>query len=268
MTTRKTIPQLTAMKGKTPIVTVSTYTTPMARLFDTHADMLLVGDSLGMVLYGMESTLPVSLELMIRHGAAVVRGSQNACVIVDMPFGSYQASPGEAFTACAQVMAQTGCGGVKIEGGEEMRETIAFLTKRAVPVMAHIGLKPQHVHTLGGYRYQGRTPAERKQILADAKAVQEAGAFAVVIEATEESLAREITESLTIPTIGIGASPACDGQVLVADDLLGMNEQPARFVKTYASLNSDITAAAERFAADVRSRKFPAMEHCFLKKGD
>jgi 3-methyl-2-oxobutanoate hydroxymethyltransferase len=263
---RKTIRDLKSHKGETPLVVLTAYTAPMARLLDKHCDCFIVGDSLGMVLYGMESTLPVTLEMMIAHGAAVVRASRQALVTVDMPFGSYQGSLKTAFDSCARVLKDTGAQAVKIEGGAEMAETIAFLVARGIPVMGHVALMPQHVHALGGYRYQGRDAAERRKILADALAVEKAGAFAVVLEGVEESLAREITSKLAIPTIGIGASPACDGQVLVTEDMLGLTERPPGFVKQYADAAALVEEAAQAYAKEVRARKFPTLTHCFVKK--
>ena len=245
---RRTIVDIRAQKNAIPIVALTAYTTPSARLLDAHVDVLLVGDSLGMVLYGMESTLPVTLDMMIAHGKAVMRGSSHALVVVDMPFGSYQASPVRAFESAARVMAEVGCGAIKLEGGEEMAPTIEFLTRRAVPVMAHIGLMPQHVNSMGGYRYQGRTQEESAYITRSAKAVEAAGAFAVVLEGVEESLAREITSQLSIPTIGIGASPACDGQVLVSEDMAGLNASVPRFVKTFGTLAITLEDAAKAYA--------------------
>jgi len=232
-------------------------------------DVLLVGDSLGMVLYGFDSTLPVTLEMMINHGAAVVRGSSKACVVVDMPFGSYQESPQQAFRNAARVMAESGCAAVKLEGGREMAETIAFLTQRGVPVMAHIGLKPQTVNAIGGFRAQGRNEAEAAAILADAHAVADAGAFSVVVEGTWEPVARRLTQQIAIPTIGIGASPACDGQVLVVEDVLGLfSDFTPKFVKKFADLGSLVSEAAERYTQEVRDGTFPGPEHCFgVKKG-
>jgi 3-methyl-2-oxobutanoate hydroxymethyltransferase len=217
---RLTIPQVRARKGEVPIVSLTAYTTSMARLLDPHVDILLVGDSLGMVVYGLDSTLGVTLEMMIAHGQAVMRGSQRACVVVDMPFGSYQESPQLAFRAAARLLAETGAQAVKLEGGAEMAETITFLTSRGVPVMGHVGLTPQSVNVLGGFRTQGRDEGTARRVLTDAEAVAAAGAFAVVVEGTVESLAREITTRVPIPTIGIGASPYCDGQVLVVDDVI------------------------------------------------
>lgn len=265
---RETAPGIAARKGGDPIVVLTAYTAPMATLLDPHVDVLLVGDSLGMVLYGFDSTLPVSLDMMIAHGGAVVRGSKRACVVVDMPFASYQESSAQAFRSAARVMAETGCQAVKLEGGAEMAETIAFLTQRGVPVMGHVGLTPQSVNTLGGYRALGRNEAVAERIAADAKAVAEAGAFSVVVEGVMEPLGRRITQEIAIPTIGIGASPACDGQVLVSDDMLGLfTEFTPKFVKRFANLGEAVGEAAAAYAAEVKARSFPGPEHCFgLKK--
>jgi 3-methyl-2-oxobutanoate hydroxymethyltransferase len=253
------------MKGR-PQVWLTAYTTPIARLLDPHCDVLLVGDSLGMVLYGLPSTLGVSLDTMIAHGAAVVRGAKHACVVVDLPFGSYQESPQQAFANAARVLAETGCQAVKLEGGVEMAKTIQFLTQRGVPVCGHVGLMPQSVNVAGGFRATGRTHDEAAKVMADAKAVAEAGAFAVVVEGTLEPVAATITAEIPIPTIGIGASPQCDGQVLVIDDVLGtFNDFVPRFVKRYAELGPIISDAAAAYAADVRARVFPATEHTFRK---
>ena len=252
-------------KGGTPSVWLTAYTAPMARMLDAHVDVLLVGDSLGNAVYGFETTLPVTLEMMIAHGAAVVRGSTNALIVVDMPFGSYQQSPQQAFCSAARILAETGCGAVKLEGGAEMASTVAFLTERGVPVCGHVGLRPQMVRS-EGLRAKGRVAAEAEQVMADAQAIAGAGAFALVIEGTYEPLARALTEAVAIPTIGIGASPACDGQVLVIDDVLGLpsGHQP-RFVKRYAELGEDIGVAAAAFAEEVRARSFPQLEHCFTQ---
>jgi 3-methyl-2-oxobutanoate hydroxymethyltransferase len=236
----------------------------MARLLDPHVDLLLVGDSVGMVLYGLEDTLPVTLEMMIAHGGAVVRGSKHAAVIVDLPFGSYQESPQQAFRASARVMAETGASGVKLEGGREMEDTVAFLAQRGIPVLGHVGLKPQSVHSLGGYRARGRAEREAEAILNDARAIADAGAFAMVVEGTVEPLARAITKSVAVPTIGIGASPACDGQILVTEDVIGLfGAFTPKFVKRYAELGEVVAEAAQRYAEDVRARRFPGPEHCF-----
>ncbi len=263
MTKRLSIPDITACKGKTPVVVLTAYTAPVARLLDPHVDILLVGDSLGMVVYGKDSTLGVSLDNMIEHGRAVVSHSSQALVVVDMPFGTYQESPEQAFSSAAQVMAETGCHAVKLEGGVEMEETIRFLVERGIPVMGHVGLMPQRVHALGGYRYQGRNDSEAKAIQQDALAVEKAGAFAMVIEAVPEKVAASITKKLKCVTIGIGASLECDGQVLVIDDLLGITARTPGFVKRYADVSAIIDKAAAAYAADVRKRKFPGPEFCF-----
>jgi len=264
---RLTVRDIAARKGQTPVVCVTAYTAPMAGFMDAAVDVLLVGDSLGMVLYGFDSTLPVTLEMMIAHGGAVVRGSKHACVIVDMPFGSYQKSPAQAFENCARILAETGCAAVKLEGGVTMAETIAFLTARGIPVMGHVGLTPQSVHQLGGYRTRGKSEGEADSIVDDARAVAEAGAFSMVIEGVVEPVARAITAEVAVPTIGIGASAACDGQVLVAEDMLGLfGAFTPKFVKRYADLGANVTAAVEAYAADVRARRFPGTEHVVSPK--
>ncbi len=261
---RITVPELRARKGGEPIVCLTAYTTPMAQRLDPHVDALLVGDSLGMVVYGFETTLGVTVDMMIAHGAAVRRGSERACIIVDMPFGSYQESPVMAFRTAARIMAESGCSAVKLEGGREMAETISYLTNRGIPVMGHVGLMPQSVHSLGGYRARGRDAAQADDIIADAEAVAEAGAFALVVEGTIESVARTITQRVAVPTIGIGASPTCDGQVLVVDDLIGMfTDFTPKFVRRYAEVGDRIGEAVAAFAADVRARRFPGPENCF-----
>ena len=263
------VKDIQARKGGVPLVCLTAYTTPIARLLDPHCDLLLVGDSLGMVLYGMDSTLAVTLDMMIAHAKAVCRGAQKSCIIVDLPFGSYQASPEQAFHTAARVMQETGCSGVKLEGGTEMAPTIRFLTARGIPVLGHVGLMPQSVNTAGGFRAHGKNDQEADKILADAKAVAEAGAFAVVIEGTVEAVARNITGVLDIPTIGIGASAACDGQILVTDDVLGLfADFTPKFVKQYANLGLQIDSAIARYADDVRNRSFPGAEHCFGLKSD
>ncbi|HMQ91711.1 MAG TPA: 3-methyl-2-oxobutanoate hydroxymethyltransferase [Amaricoccus sp.] len=252
-----------ARKGGTPLVCLTAYSTPMARFVDAHADVILVGDSLGMVVHGLPSTIGVTVEMMILHGRAVRRGTGRALLVVDLPFGSYEEGPDQAFRTAARVMAETGCAAVKLEGGETMAETIAFLTRRAIPVMAHVGLMPQSVNVTGGYRVQGRG-AEAEQVIRDARAVAEAGAFAVVLEKITEPLARDITERVAIPTIGIGASPACDGQILVVDDMLGLfTDFRPSFVRRYAELGQATDAAIAAYAEDVRARRFPAREHTF-----
>jgi 3-methyl-2-oxobutanoate hydroxymethyltransferase len=259
---RLTVPEIQRRKfeGKTkqPLVMLTAYTARQAQLLDAHCDMLLVGDSLGQVIYGLPSTLQVTLDMMVAHGAAVVRGSYHSVVIVDMPFGSYEQSPQQAYASAARVMAETGCAGVKLEGGAAMAETIAFLTQRGIPVMAHVGLTPQAVNALGGYGARGKSQQEHEKIVADGKAVSDAGAFAVVIEGVLEPIAVALTESIEIPTIGIGASAKCDGQVLVTDDMLGIFERVPRFVKRYDELAERISAAAAAYAAEVRNRSFPS----------
>lgn len=242
---------------------MTAYTTPVAKLVDGFCDVVLVGDSVGMVLHGMPSTLGVTLEMMILHGKAVRRGLQSALMVVDMPFGSYEESPAQAFRNAALVMTETGAAAVKLEGGESVAETIRFLTARGIPVMGHVGLTPQAVNAFGGYRTQGQGE-DAERILRDATAVAEAGAFAVVLEKIPEALARLITEQVAIPTIGIGASPACDGQILVVDDMLGLfGTFRPRFVKRYAALGSDAEAAIAAYAKDVRERRFPTADHVF-----
>lgn len=270
---RITIPDLRARKRDgvtaTPITVLTAYTTPVARILDPLVDVLLVGDSVGMVLHGLDSTLGVTLEMMLLHTAAVRRGSERAAIVADLPFGSYQESPAQAFAASARLLGEAGAQAVKLEGGLEMAETIAFLTARGIPVMGHVGLTPQSVHTLGGYRARGRASDEADRIVQAAQAMEQAGAFSVVIEGTLEPIARTITAALTIPTIGIGASADCDGQVLVTDDLLGLSGAfVPRFVKQYAQLGEQIAVAAQRFADDVRARSFPGPEHVFVPKAD
>ncbi|TVR98434.1 MAG: 3-methyl-2-oxobutanoate hydroxymethyltransferase [Rhodospirillales bacterium] len=261
---RVTVPDIRSRKGQEPIVCLTAYTALTAVLLDDTVDLLLVGDSLGMVLYGMDSTLGVTLDMMIAHGEAVMRGAKRACVIVDLPFGSYQESKEVAFRNAARVMKEVGCAGVKLEGGVEMAETIRFLTERGIPVLGHVGLLPQSVNTAGGFRSLGREEKEAEEIRADADAVAAAGAFALVIEGTVEPLARAITARVPIPTIGIGASPACDGQILVTEDLVGLfSDFKPRFVKRYAELGAGIAAAAKEYAQDVRQRRFPTLDHCF-----
>ena len=267
---RLTVPAIRRRKadGVTaePLVMLTAYTVRMAQLLDPHCDMLLVGDSLGQVVYGLPSTLPVTLDMMCAHGAAVVRGSYHSVVVVDMPFGSYEASPEQAFASASRVLAETGCAAVKMEGGAVLAPTIRFLSERGIPVMAHIGLTPQAVNVLGGYGARGRDAAEEAKILADARAVAEAGAFALVVEGVMEPIGRAVTAAVAIPVIGIGASAACDGQVLVAEDMLGMFERTARFVKKFDDLGSRIGDAAQRYAEAVRTRAFPEPEQTYIPK--
>ncbi|MEM8799623.1 MAG: 3-methyl-2-oxobutanoate hydroxymethyltransferase [Pseudomonadota bacterium] len=255
---RKTPPQIRAMKGETTIVSLTAYTARLAEQLDAYCDFLLVGDSLGMVVYGLPSTLPVTIDMMCAHGAAVVRGSQQALVVVDMPFGSYEAGPELAFDNAAHILKETGAGAVKLEGGRALAPTIEFLTSRGIPVMAHIGLQPQSVNMLGGYGARGKTDLEYQAICEDAAAVEAAGAFSVVIEGVVEPLAREVTSSIAIPTIGIGASHLCDGQVLVTEDMLGMFERIPKFVRRFGELGQNIDTAARMYADAVRARTFPS----------
>jgi len=264
---RLTVRDIQARKGAEPLVCLTAYTTPTARLLDPHVDLLLVGDSLGMVLYGMPTTLGVTLDMMIAHGQAVMRGSARSMVVVDMPFGSVQESPAQAFRNAARVLAETGAGAVKIEGGREMAETVAFLVARGVPVMGHVGLRPQMVHTMGGFRTQGRGDAATNALIEDARAVAEAGAFSLVVEGTVAEAADRVTEAVAVPTIGIGASVSCDGQILVSEDMLGLfTDFTPRFVRQYANLANVIDAATASFAADVRARRFPGSEHIVAAK--
>lgn len=267
---RLTVPAIRSRKtdGKTgePLVMLTAYTVRTAQLLDPHCDMLLVGDSLGQVVYGLDSTIPVSLDIMIAHGAAVVRGSYHSVVIVDMPFGSYEESPEHAIRSATRIMKETGAAAVKMEGGEAMAETVAFLTARGIPVMGHVGLTPQAVNILGGHKVQGRDEATAAKVIADAKAIDEAGAFAIVIEGVIESIGIEATQAVACPTIGIGASAQCDGQVLVTEDMLGMFDRVPRFVKKFDDLASNISKAVETYAADVRSRSFPEEAQTYQPK--
>lgn len=265
-TARITVPQIRARKGGTPIVCLTCYHAHTARLLDNHVDVMLVGDSLGMVMHGMETTLGVSLELMILHCQAVMRGSRRALVVLDMPFGSYEESAEIAFRNSARAMKETGCTALKIEGGARMASTIHYLTERGIPVMAHIGLTPQMVQVMGGFRTTGRDASEWPALEADAAAVAEAGAFAVVLEGMAEPLAAKITARIAIPTIGIGASPQCDGQILVMEDMLGLNPHPPRFVREYAHLGPAIEAAVVKYADDVRNRRFPGQENVYAMR--
>jgi 3-methyl-2-oxobutanoate hydroxymethyltransferase len=259
-----TVQHIRARKNETPIVALTAYTTPVARLLDPHVDLLLVGDSLGMVIYGMETTLGVTLDMMCAHGKAVMRGAASACVVVDMPFGSYQETPEQAYRNAARVLAETGCAAVKLEGGREMAATVAFLCERGIPVLGHVGLMPQSVNSLGGFRTQGRTAEECDRIRVDARAIAGAGAFAIVVEGVVEPLAARISQEIPVPTIGIGASARCDGQILVTEDLLGLfSEFTPRFVKRYANLSPEVSKAVIAYAEDVRARSFPGPEQCF-----
>lgn len=264
---RLTSRDLLGRKGAEPIVVLTAYDSGMAGLIDAQVDCILVGDSVGMVHHALPSTVPVTMDMMVLHASAVVRATSHALVVVDMPFASYEESPQVAFRNAARIMQETGAGAVKLEGGQRMAETIRFLTQRGIPVMGHVGMTPQAIHALGSFKAVGRSDAERAVIMADSKAVAEAGAFSVVIEAVEEPLAAEISREIAIPTIGIGASSACDGQVLVLDDMLGISGRVPKFVKKYADLKGVITEATQRYASEVKARSFPAPEHTYPRKG-
>jgi 3-methyl-2-oxobutanoate hydroxymethyltransferase len=264
---RLTVPRIRQRKvdGVTaePIVMLTAYTARQAQLLDAHCDVLLIGDSLGQVIYGLPSTVPVTLEMMANHAAAVVRGSYHALVVVDMPFGSYEASPEKAFESAAHLLKASGAAAVKLEGGEAMGATVEFLVQRGIPVMGHVGLTPQAVNVLGGYGARGRGEAEANKIVRDARMLAGAGAFAIVVEGVLEPIAEQVTRAVPCPTIGIGASAQCDGQVLVTEDMLGMFERVPRFVKRYDDLAARISAAAEAYAAEVRARSFPGPEQTY-----
>jgi 3-methyl-2-oxobutanoate hydroxymethyltransferase len=263
---RLTAPDIRARKGGEPIVMLTSYHAHTASIADKHCDVILVGDSLGMVMHGLETTVPVTLDMMILQGRAVMRGSRRALVVVDMPFGSYEASKEQAFMSAVRVLKETGCGAIKLEGGKRMAETIRFLVERGVPVMAHVGLTPQSINTIGSFRAQGRDEADWGPIEQDTLAVSQAGAFSVVIEAVAEPLARKLTGAVPIPTIGIGASNACDGQVLVMEDMLGLSPRVPKFVKRYGELGPGIDKAIADYAAEVRSRAFPGPQHVYPMK--
>ena len=263
---RVTAPDIRARKGGEPIVALTSYHAHTARLVDKYCDVILVGDSLGMVMHGLETTVPVTLDMMILQGHAVMRGSKRALVVVDMPFGSYEASKEQAFMSAARVMKETGCGAIKVEGGRRLAETVRFLAERGVPVMGHVGLTPQAINTIGSFRAQGREEKDWGPIEDDTKSVAEAGAFAVVIEAVAEPLARRITERVAIPTIGIGASAACDGQILVLEDMLGLSPRVPRFVKRYGDIGPGIEAAISGYAKEVRARVFPGPDNVYGMK--
>ncbi|MEO8101307.1 MAG: 3-methyl-2-oxobutanoate hydroxymethyltransferase [Betaproteobacteria bacterium] len=261
---RISIPDLRGMKGPGKMVMLTAYTKPMAQLLDPHCDVLLVGDSLGMVVYGMDNTLNVSLDTMIAHTQAVMRGSRQAAVLLDMPFGSYQESKEQAYRNCARAMAESGAQGLKLEGGAELVETVEFLVARGLPIMPHIGLMPQRVNEMGGFKAQGREEDAAKKWTAIARQFEHAGAFSVLIEGTVEPVARAVAEALSVPLIGIGASPACDGQVLVTEDILGLfPDFTPKFAKRYVEMGKAVSGAAAAYAEEVRSGKFPSLEHCF-----
>lgn len=263
---RLAAPDIAARKGGEPVVCLTAYTAPMAEILDAHCDVLLVGDSVGMVVHGLPNTVGVTLEMMILHGQAVMRGARQSLVVVDMPFGSYEGAPETAYANAARVMKETGCGAVKVEAGPAVAENIAYLTARGIPVMGHVGLRPQAVMADGGFRAKGRCPAERETILAEARAAEAAGAFAIVVEGVAEALAREITEAVGVPTIGIGASAGCDGQILVTDDMLGMFDWTPRFVRRYGDLRGEIGRAVAAYADDVRQHRFPGRAETYFAK--
>jgi len=263
---RITVPEIMARKGKEPLVCLTSYHAHTARLIDPYVDLLLVGDSLGMVMYGMETTLGVTLDMMIAHGAAVVRGADKSLIVVDLPFGSYEESPSQAFHNAARTLKETGCQAVKLEGGARMAETVRYLTERGIPVMGHIGLTPQNVNVMGGFKTQGREKDQWPALEADAKALAEAGAFAIVLEGMAADLADRISGQIAVPTIGIGASAGCDGQILVTEDMLGLSPSVPKFVKEFATLGAQIAGAAEAYARDVRARKFPEEQHTYGMK--
>ena len=263
---RLAAPDIAARKGAEPIVCLTAYTAPVAAILDEACDLLLVGDSVGMVVHGLPNTVGVTLEMMILHGQAVMRGSRKAMVVVDMPFGSYEGDPSVAYDNAARIMKETGCQAVKVESGPTVPATIDYLVKRGIPVMGHVGLRPQAVLVDGGFKAKGRTDVERERILAEARATTDAGAFAVVVEGVAEPLARDITAAIAAPTIGIGASAGCDGQILVTDDMLGLFDWTPKFVRRYADLRGEIAAAAASYAADVRARTFPGEAETYFSK--
>jgi 3-methyl-2-oxobutanoate hydroxymethyltransferase len=265
-TKRVSAPEIYARKGQTPIVCLTAYTAPMAAILDRHCDVLLVGDSLGMVVHGLPSTVGVTLDMMILHGQAVMRTAGHALVVVDMPFGSYEAGPETAFANAARIMKETGCQAVKVESGPEVARIVEYLVRRGIPVMGHVGLRPQAVNVDGGFRAKGRTQEERARVLAEAKATDQAGAFAIVVEGVAEDLAREVTDLVQAPTIGIGASPACDGQILVTDDMLGLFDWTPKFVRRYGDMRRLVDDAIAQYAADVRARTFPAAAETYAVK--
>ncbi len=261
---RMTAPAIRARKGDAPIVCLTAYSAPMAALLDPHCDVLLVGDSVGMVVHGLPDTVGVTMEMMILHAKAVMRGAARALVVVDMPFASYEASPELAFANAARLLKETGCQAVKVEAGPEVAATIGYLTARGVPVMGHVGLRPQAVHAEGGFRAKGRDAGERARVLEEARAAAAAGAFAIVVEGVAADLAEAVTAAISVPTIGIGAGAACDGQILVVDDMLGLFDWTPKFVRRYGDLRALISGAAAAYAQDVRDRRFPAAAETYV----
>ena len=265
---RKTVKDIAAAKGGEPLVCLTAYDAPRAALLDPYCDLLLVGDSVGMVVHGLPSTVGVTMEMMILHGKAVMRGSSAAFVVVDMPFGSYEAGPVQAYENATRIMKETGCQAVKIESGEYAADTIRFLVERSIPVLGHVGLRPQAIHVDGGFRAKGRTNDERQKVLREAVAADEAGALAIVVEGVAEDLAQEITRKVSVPTIGIGASAACDGQILVTEDMLGLFDWTPKFVRRYGNVKGEISAAVESYAAEVKNRSFPGEAETYALKSD
>jgi 3-methyl-2-oxobutanoate hydroxymethyltransferase len=259
-------PDIAARKGQTPIVCLTAYTAPMADLLDEHCDLLLVGDSVGMVVHGLPNTVGVTLDMMVLHGQAVMRGSRRAMVVVDMPFGSYEGSAEVAYDNAARIMKETGCSAVKVEAGPTVAANIDYMVRRGIPVMGHVGLRPQAVMVEGGFKAKGRAGEERRLILEEARAAADAGAFAIVVEGVAEGLAREITEAVPVPTIGIGASAGCDGQILVTDDMLGLFDWTPKFVRRYGDLRGEIAKAVAAYADDVRARRFPGPAEIYFAK--
>lgn len=263
---RLTAPDIAARKGGVPVVCLTAYSAPVAEILDEHCDLLLVGDSVGMVVHGLPNTVGVTLDMMILHGQAVMRGSRKAMVVVDMPFGSYEGSAEVAYANAARIMKETGCNAVKVEAGPAVAENIDYLVKRGIPVMGHVGLRPQAVMVDGGFRAKGKSNHERVRILEDARAAAEAGAFAIVVEGVAEGLAREITQAIEVPTIGIGASAGCDGQILVTDDMLGLFDWTPKFVRRYGDLRGEIAKSVAAYADDVRNRRFPGPAEIYFAK--
>ena len=263
---RVTVPQITARKGGAPLVCLTAYTAPVAEILDPHCDLLLVGDSVGMVLHGLPNTVGVTMEMMILHGQAVMRAARQALVVVDLPFGAYEGPKEVAYANAVRLLKETGCQAVKVEAGPTVPETIAYLVQRGIPVVGHVGLRPQAVNADGAFRAKGKTEAERARVLAEAEATADAGAFAIVVEGVAEALAREVTDAVPVPTIGIGASAGCDGQILVTDDMLGLFDWTPKFVRRYANLRAEIGEAVRAYAADVRARRFPAAAETYFAK--
>ena len=265
---RKTVKDIAKAKKGDPLVCLTAYDAPRAALIDPYCDLILVGDSVGMVVHGLDSTVGVTMDMMILHGKAVMRGSKEAFVVVDMPFGSYEAGPVQAFESASRIMQETGCQAVKIESGTYAGEIVSFLVERGIPVMGHVGLRPQAIHVDGGFKAKGRSGDERQRVIDEAKAAEAGGAFAVVIEGVAEDLAREITEQLSIPTVGIGASAACDGQILVIDDMLGIFDWTPKFVRRYGDVKGEIVRSVEAYASDVKARTFPGEAETYQIKAN